>query len=232
MITVDRPAFYPNKRYTEWCGLSTDDRGALTPRNGDKFYEINTGKSYKFNADTDKWVEQTHSGGSGGGSVTSVNGSTGDVTLTAVDVGALPNTTLIPAKTSELTNDSGYITNAALSGYAKTTAIPTKTSQLSNDSGFITTTALDGYAKESEIPSVPTKTSELNNDSGFITNTADASMNNYKITNLADPTSDQDAVTVAYLTKIVSAQNTVISGLQTTIDGLTSRIEALESSGG
>lgn len=42
--------------------------------------------------------------------VTSVNTKTGAVTLTASDVGALPDTTTIPTKTSELTNDSGYIT--------------------------------------------------------------------------------------------------------------------------
>jgi hypothetical protein len=30
--------------------------------------------------------------------------------LSAVDVGALPNTTKIPSKTSELDNDSGFIT--------------------------------------------------------------------------------------------------------------------------
>ena len=53
----------------------------------------------------------------GGGAVNSVNGQTGDVVLTATDVGALPDTTVIPTKTSELTNDSGfatetYVTNA------------------------------------------------------------------------------------------------------------------------
>ena len=68
--------------------------------------------------------------------VTSVNGSTGDVTIN------------VPTKTSDLTNDSGFITSAA---------VPTKTSDLTNDSGFIT------------ISSVPTKTSDLTNDSGFIT---------------------------------------------------------------
>lgn len=54
----------------------------------------------------------------------------------------------IPTKTSELENDSGFITSSDL---------PTKTSQLVNDSGF--TTASD----------LPTKTSQLENDSGFIT---------------------------------------------------------------
>ena len=44
--------------------------------------------------------------------VTKVNGKTGEVTLTADDVGALPLNTAIPKKTSELTNDSGFITLA------------------------------------------------------------------------------------------------------------------------
>lgn len=44
--------------------------------------------------------------------VTSVNGQTGVVNLNYDDVGALPKTTKIPSKTNELTNDSGYITNA------------------------------------------------------------------------------------------------------------------------
>ena len=70
--------------------------------------------------------------------VSSVNGKTGAVVLTAADVGALPNTTTIPTKTSELDNDSGFINSSALGGYAKTTDIPTKTSQLTNNSGFIT----------------------------------------------------------------------------------------------
>ena len=75
---------------------------------------------------------------SSGGNVDSVNGKTGTVVLTASDVGALPDTTEIPSKTSQLENDSGYITSSALSGYAKTSDIPTKTSQLDNNSGFIT----------------------------------------------------------------------------------------------
>lgn len=61
--------------------------------------------------------------------VTSVNGKTGYVELTANDVGALPNTTTIPSKTSDLVNNSGFITSANL---------PTKVSELDNDVGFIT----------------------------------------------------------------------------------------------
>ena len=46
----------------------------------------------------------------GGTEVTSVNGQTGDVNLTAEDVNALSKDTKIPSKTSDLTNDSGYLT--------------------------------------------------------------------------------------------------------------------------
>jgi len=40
--------------------------------------------------------------------VTSVNSKTGAVSLTASDVGALPSSTTIPSKTSQLTNDSNF----------------------------------------------------------------------------------------------------------------------------
>lgn len=146
------------------------------------------------------------------GGVTSVNGKSGDVTLTASDVGALPSTTKIPSATSDLTNDSGYITAAGapvqsvdgqtgevVTNAVKITAqtltdaqkaqartnigagtssfsgvyddligkppIPSKTSELDNDSGFITNAALAPYAKTADVP---TKTSQLNNDSGFV----------------------------------------------------------------
>ncbi len=44
--------------------------------------------------------------------VRSVNGKTGDVRLTAEDVNALPEGTPIPSKTSDLSNDSGFVTVA------------------------------------------------------------------------------------------------------------------------
>jgi len=60
-------------------------------------------------------------GGGGGGNVLSVNGQTGIVVLDADDVGALPDTTPIPAKTSDLTNDSGFITGLVILSYGSST---------------------------------------------------------------------------------------------------------------
>ena len=90
-----------------------------------------------------------------------------DVTDTSSDA-FIKNKPSIPAKTSDLTNDSGFITSAAL---------PTKTSDLTNDSGFITNQVnnLANYYDQTAINSmfnalnVPTKTSDLTNDSGFLT---------------------------------------------------------------
>ena len=107
-------------------------------------------------------------------------------TYTASEVHALPDTTVIPSSTSQLVNDSGFITSASL---------PTKTSDLTNDSGFITGTevpsheadpTVPAWAKASSKPSytasevgalpdttvIPSATSQLNNDSGFITSSA------------------------------------------------------------
>lgn len=99
--------------------------------------------------------------------VTSVNGQTGAVTIA------------VPTKTSELTNDSDFVTNSAIGKGTLTIqknganvatfganqsdnataniSVPTKTSQLTNDSGFVTSA------------DVPSKTSDLTNDSGFLT---------------------------------------------------------------
>ena len=101
-----------------------------------------------------------------GGNVDSVNGKTGAVVLNAADVGALPNTTVIPDKTSQLDNDSGYITNSALTGYAKKTEIPTKTSELTNDSGYITANdvpvkSVDGATGDVVTNAVKTTTQTL-----------------------------------------------------------------------
>lgn len=48
--------------------------------------------------------------------------------------------------------------------------VPTKTSQLENDSNFLTEhQSLDGYAKNTDIPTIPTNVSAFNNDKGYLT---------------------------------------------------------------
>ena len=124
-------------------------------------------------------AEWSNEQGGGGGAVNSVNGQTGDVVLTASDVGALPDTTPIPTKTSDLNNDSGFITSAqapvqSVNGQTGTVtlSIPTKTSDLNNDSGFITSAGAPVQSVNGQTGavtlSIPTKTSDLNNDSGFV----------------------------------------------------------------
>ena len=94
----------------------------------------------------------------------------------------------IPTATSQLTNDSGFITSANLPNLTpyqpkndttlnttnKTVVgainelktninninVPTKTSQLTNDSGYII---------NSDVPTIPTKVSQLTNDSNYVT---------------------------------------------------------------
>lgn len=149
------------------------------------------------------------------GAVESVNGKDGTVVLTASDVGALPNTTPIPTKTSDLTNDSGFITASSL---------PTRTSQLTNDSGFITS---------GDIPAIPTKTSDLTNDSNFV---ADASYvhtdNNYDATAKAIV----DGATAAIAAKSTVAWNQNITTGQkiatVTIDGTPTDVYAPTGGGG
>ena len=84
--------------------------------------------------------------------------------------------TELPTKTSDLTNDSGFITSAD---------VPTKVSELTNDSGYITSAALSPYsttqqmntaistavANKADKSEIPTKASDLTNDSGFVNST-------------------------------------------------------------
>ena len=64
-------------------------------------------------------------GADGSGAVISVNGKDGNVVLDAEDVGALPDTTVIPSKTSDLTNDSGFISKAIYYGTCASAAADT-----------------------------------------------------------------------------------------------------------
>lgn len=50
-----------------YYGLSTDDKPTGTALNGRKFTEMDTGKEYRFDAENQRWLQQS---GGGGGSTT------------------------------------------------------------------------------------------------------------------------------------------------------------------
>lgn len=58
MITLERPAYFSNYRFAEYCGLSTDNKNDIEAYNSDVFYEIDTSKYYKYNEASKEWVEQ------------------------------------------------------------------------------------------------------------------------------------------------------------------------------
>ena len=147
--------------------------------------------SKKSNIDYDaEWVDNI-------GQVESVNGKTGQVTLTAQDVGATTEQWVnqqnylksIPSEyiTETELNAKGYLTeHQDISNLATKAEVPTKTSQLINDSNFLTEHQdltgyatetyvdnkvsgidLSGYALKTEIPTVPTNVSAFNNDVGY-----------------------------------------------------------------
>lgn len=73
----------------------------------------------------------------GGEGVTGVKGAkestyrTGEVNLTAANIGALPEDTAIPSKTSDLTNDSGFLTkHQSLTNYATKTDLNGKVDKI------------------------------------------------------------------------------------------------------
>lgn len=105
----------------------------------------------------------------------------------------LDNKPIIPSKTSELTNDSGFLTShQSLSGYLQTSDVKdnltsTDTNKpLSAKQGKELKTLVDGKANSShthtksqitDFPTIPSKTSQLTNDSGFLT--THQSLSNY-----------------------------------------------------
>lgn len=82
--------------------------------------------------------------------VQSVNTKTGDVVLDASDVHALPDSTVIPSKTSDLTNDSGYITSVpvqSVNGKTGAVVIPTATTSANGLMSSADKTLLDSVAE-------------------------------------------------------------------------------------
>lgn len=125
-------------------------------------------------------------GADGTGAVTSVNGQTGSVVLTATDVGALPDTVTIPTSTSQLTNDSGYITGITSSDV--TTALGYTPYNSSNPSGYqanvIETIKVNGTAQTVTSKAVditiPDTSTLANKDLSNLTSTGESRLHALK----------------------------------------------------
>lgn len=110
-----------------------------------------------------------------------VNGKalSSNITLSASDVSALPASTSIPSKTSDLTNDSDFVVDASYV-HTDNNFTSTEKSKLSGiASGAevnvqadwnVTSTSSDAYIKNKPtIPTVPTNVSAFTNDAGYLT---------------------------------------------------------------
>ena len=157
-------------------------------------------------------------------------------------------TSHIPTKTSDLRNDSGFITAQDLpnvpdvvsvftndAGYITSAALPTKTSDLTNDSGFITASSIptktsdltndSGYITAQNIPYIPSKTSDLTNDSGFITD-SDSAITNKALASEAVYSGTYDSNSKKILLK--NKANTTLAEIDATAfikDGMVSQVE-------
>lgn len=94
-------------------------------------------------------------------------------------------------KTSNLENDSGFITKSVdnLENYTKTSDLPTKVSQFTNDAHYIDKDVnnLTNYTKTTDLP---TKVSQFTNDSGYITKSVDNLENYTKTSDLPTKVSE------------------------------------------
>ena len=208
--------------------------------------------------------------------VKSVDGATGDVVTNAVktttqtltdaqkqqartnigagtssfdgDYNSLTNKPTIPTKTSQLTNDSDFITDAALTGYAKTTDIPTKTSQLDNDSHYITASEVPVQSVNKKTGAVVLTQDDVGDGTTYVrthndfTDALKAQINTNK-DNIAMAEGDIDGLQTSVgtlqtsvnnvQTALASKQDTVVGGASTiTEDNLTASRALVSNSSG
>jgi len=103
----------------------------------------------------------------------------GNVTVFDGNYNNLSNTPTIPTKTSDLTNDSGFITSEVDGSTTNEIQTLSKSGSTISLTQGGSVTVFDGdYNSLSNTPTVPTKTSDLTNDSGFITSEVDGSTTN------------------------------------------------------
>ena len=136
------------------------------------------------------------------GEIKTVTDKDGNVIFPKTIKAAIEDFPTVPTKTSELINDTGFITTIpteyitetelntelsakanitdipSLNGYATKTFVTNKIAEASLSGGEIDLSGLatkDELALKADTSSIPTKTSELTNDSGFLTSHQDVS---------------------------------------------------------
>ena len=147
----------------------------------------------------------------GGGAVDSVNGQTGDVVLGASDVGALPDTTAIPTKTSQLDNDSGFLTSIP-SEYVTDSELQTAISGKANTADLATVATSGDYDDLLDKPTIPTKTSDLQNDSGFLSTAVTSFNGNTGAVTYTAPVSSVNGQTGTVVITMPTVDSTITAG--------------------
>ena len=113
-------------------------------------------------------AEWSNEQGGGGGAVNSVNGQTGDVVLTAGDVGALPDSTVIPENTSDLVNDSGFVDAAGAAAAAPVQSVAGKTGTVTLVKGDVGLGNVDNVQQYSASNPPPYPVTSVNSQTGDV----------------------------------------------------------------
>ncbi|MBQ7450552.1 hypothetical protein IJS77_03970 [bacterium] len=125
----------------------------------------------------------------------------------------LSNKPYIPAKTSELTNDSGFLAGVSWN-------------DVTNKPNFATVATSGSYNDLSNKPAIPTKTSDLTNDSGFLTQHQSISgkadkattLGGYGITDAYTKTQTDNAISTAVDNAIIGTYDITIPSSKFCLD--------------
>jgi len=115
-----------------------------------------------------------------GSTISLTNG--GSVNVFDGNYNNLSNTPTIPTNTSDLTNDSGFLTaevDSSITNELQLLSISNDTIYLTSGGYVVLPVGFDGdYSSLTNKPAIPTNTSDLTNDSGFLTAEVDSSTTN------------------------------------------------------
>ena len=186
----------------------------------------------KYDATTNKWVNGVLSATTSWGNITGTLSNQTDLVSEfaakqnvidashKLDYSLISNTPSIPSKTSDLNNDSGYITssdipalpaNTDLSDYDNTTSKFVDETDLATKQDVIDANNKLDYSLIDNTPSIPTKTSDLNNDSGYITASSIPAVNDATLTIQKNGTTVDTFTANASTNKTINITETVQS---------------------